>query len=78
MRIVLYEMKKIWNIKLLLVIALLCALFYSIFMEFSIKYFPNGHPATEEIAYSIEMAQRYGPTLRPTSMPNLLQKPVQH
>jgi len=63
MRIFLYEMKKIWNIKLLVVIALLCALFYSIFMEAYIKYFSNGHSQTEEIAYSIEMTQRYGPTL---------------
>jgi hypothetical protein len=63
MRIVLYEMKKIWNVKLLLVVALLCALFYSIFMEFSITNFPNGHSKTEEIEYSIEMTQRYGPTL---------------
>jgi hypothetical protein len=63
MRIVFYEMKKIWNVKLLLVIALLCALFYSIFMESNIEYFPNGHSATEEVAYSIEMTQRYGPTL---------------
>lgn len=63
MRIVFYEMKKIWNVKLLMVIALLCALFYSIFMSSYIEYFPNGHSATEEVDYSIEMTQRYGPTL---------------
>lgn len=56
-------MKKIWNVKLLLIITLLCALFYSIFMEFNIEYFPNGHSITEEVEYSIEMTQRYGPTL---------------
>jgi len=63
MRIVLYEMKKLWNVKLLMVIALLCALFYSIFLESYITYFSNGHSKTEEIEYSIEMTQRYGPTL---------------
>lgn len=63
MRIILYEMKKIWNIKMLGVILLLCTLFYSIFMEFGIKYFPNGHPITEEIDYSIELTERYGTTL---------------
>ncbi len=63
MRIVFYEMKKIWSVKLLLIVTLLCGLFYAIFMEFNIEYFPNGHPATEEVDYSIEMTQRYGPTL---------------
>lgn len=63
MRIVLYEMKKIWNVKLLLSVAVLCALFYSMFMGFYIKYFPNGHSDTEEVDYSIQMTKQYGPTL---------------
>lgn len=63
MRIVFYEMKKIWSVKLLLIVTLLCGLFYAIFMEFNIENFPNGHPATEEVDYSIEMTQWYGPTL---------------
>lgn len=63
MRIALYEIRKIWSIKLLLVVTLLCALFYSIFMEFDIKYFPNGHSITEEVDYSIAMTERYGTTL---------------
>jgi hypothetical protein len=64
MRIVLYEMKKIWNIKLLLIITVLCALFYLMFLEFNIKHFPNGHPETEELDYSIQMMERYGLTLK--------------
>lgn len=65
MKIVLYEMKKIWNIKLLSMITILCALFFFMFMSFYIKYFPNGHPATEEIDYSIQMTRQYGRTLEP-------------
>ncbi len=63
MRIVFFEMKKIWNIKLLLIVALICALFYLMFMEFEITYFPNGHSPTEEVAYSIQLTKEYGPTL---------------
>lgn len=63
MRIVLNEMKKIWNVKMLIVVALICALFYSNFMEFDIRNFPSGHSKIEEVEYSIEMTQRYGPRL---------------
>lgn len=65
MKIVLYEMKKIWNIKLLLIISVLCALFFFMFMAFYIKYFPNGHPATEMMDYSIQMTEQFGTTLEP-------------
>ena len=63
MKIVLYEMKKIWNIKLLLIITIFCALFFYLFMEFEIKHFPNGHPAIELVDYSIQMTKEYGTTL---------------
>jgi len=60
MRIVINEMKKIWNIKILLVVALLCTLFYWLFMSFYIDSFPNGHSTTEEVEYSTELVKRYG------------------
>jgi hypothetical protein len=63
MNIVFHEMKKIWNLKILLVIALLCTLYYSIFLSFQIEHFPNGHPMTEDVGYSMELLQRYGLTL---------------
>jgi hypothetical protein len=66
MRIVINEMKKIWNVRMLLIIALICLLFYLPFMSFHIKYFPNGHPATEKVYYSIELLQRYGPMFMET------------
>jgi len=63
MSMVFHEMKKIWNPKILLVIALLCTLYYSIFLSFHIEHFPNGHPMTEDVGYSMELLQRYGLTL---------------
>jgi len=65
MNIVLYEMKKIWNFKLLLIIATLCALFFFLFMDFYIKYYPNGHPETEEVNYATQMIEQYGLSLEP-------------
>lgn len=63
MKIVFYEMKKICNRRLLFIVALICALFFSIFMEFDITVFPNGHPETETVDFTTEMTQRYGATL---------------
>lgn len=74
MKVVLYEMKKIWNIKMLLIIAILCTLFYFMFMGFYIKYFPNGHPETEEINLSIKMIKQYGLTLEPEECSEFIAK----
>ena len=63
MRIVLHEMRKIWNLKIVLVLALLCALYYQIFLSLHIDYFRTSHSKTEEIEYAIELVKRYGPTL---------------
>lgn len=63
MRIVWHELKKIWNFRILVVVALLCTLYYWLFLSLYIDYFPNGHSETEVVAYSRELLQRYGPTL---------------
>jgi len=62
MRLVFHEMKKIWNPGAILVTALVCTLFYWLFMSYSID-FPQGHPRIEEVASSIELLERYGNTL---------------
>ncbi len=64
MRIILYEMKKIWNIKLLLILTVLCAIYYYMFIDFNIKHFPNGHPSTEEVNLSIQMIEQFGLTIK--------------
>jgi hypothetical protein len=53
-------MKKIWNIKLIIMIAVLSALYYYMFIDFNIKHFPNGHPVTEEVNFSIQMIEQFG------------------
>ncbi len=65
MKIILYEMKKIWNIKLLLIIAVLCTLFFFMFMHYYIENFTGSHPQTEGVNYSIQMTKQFGATLEP-------------
>lgn len=60
MRIILNEIKKIWNGKLLFVAFIITGLFYTIFMMNSIEFFKTGHPITEETEYVMEMTKRYG------------------
>jgi hypothetical protein len=63
MRILWGEVKKIWNWKNLLIIAVVCALFYNIFMSDQIKYYKNGYPVTSDIEYAEEITRRYGNSL---------------
>ena len=60
MRIILNEIKKIWDLKLILVAFIISGLFYTIFMSNFIVFFKNGHSITEEIEYAMEMSERYG------------------
>jgi hypothetical protein len=41
-------------------IAVLSALYYYMFIDFNIKHFPNGHPVTEEVNFSIQMIEQFG------------------
>ena len=63
MRVIFYELKKIWNIKILLAIAVVCAMFYIVFLGFDIKHYPNGHPHIEDVEFCTMLTQKYGTTL---------------
>ena len=73
MRIILYEMKKIWNIKLIIIIAVLCALYYYMFIDFNVKHFPNGHPVTEEVNFSIQMIEQFGLSMEEDEFSDFIQ-----
>ena len=72
MRIMLLEMKKIWNVRLLAAIAIICMLFYIILMSFYIANYPNGHQFTEDAEFSTYMVQKYGATLEEDEFADLL------
>lgn len=60
MRIILNEIKKIWNIKLLLVATIIGTLFYMIFMMDFIEVFKKNHSSIEVAEYAMKMTQNYG------------------
>jgi hypothetical protein len=67
-KIVFYEMKKIWSLKIVVMLAFLCGLFYVAFLSFYIDYYPNGHPHTENVALCAALTERYGTTLEPEEL----------
>jgi hypothetical protein len=64
-RIILCELKKIWNPKTVAVAVLLSGMFYVMFLSFYIGNYPNGHPHAEDVALCTALTLKYGPTLEP-------------
>ena len=61
MRIILNEMKKIWNWKLLAIIVIVSAMFYIMFMSYYIDHYKHGnHPHQETVFYAEELTRLYG------------------
>ena len=64
MRILGYELKKIFNWKLLLFMVVFTGLFYNMFLSFYLtKYYPSGHPSAEDYEIGKMLVTKYGPTL---------------
>ena len=67
MRIILNELKKIWDIKILAIIAVLCVLYFLFSMSFFIATFPSNLPSAFSSAqfheYARYLTERYGATL---------------
>ena len=65
MRILFYELRKIWRLPIVAALLLLGAVQYYFFMDFSIRFFPNGHPAAERYTLCREWTEKYGPYMEP-------------
>lgn len=65
MRILYYELRKIWRLPVVMAIVFLGIVQYFLFMEFDIRFFPNGHPAAEQYGLAREWTEKYGPTMEP-------------
>ncbi|MDR2572238.1 MAG: hypothetical protein LBD23_18335 [Oscillospiraceae bacterium] len=63
MRIIIHDFKKILNYRILAIIVVLCALWFVMFMEFNITYYPNGHPFTETRDLMDEISEKFGTTV---------------
>lgn len=60
MNIILNELKKIFNMKSILLLVFINIIMYFIFIEFEITNFPNGRPALDIYNISVEMKEKYG------------------
>lgn len=63
MRILKYELKKIWHPGVLLALAIMGIIFGYLFLEMPLKYFPNGHPMKEQYEQMKQWTKKYGTTL---------------
>lgn len=57
------EMKKIWRPGMLLSLVILGLVFYTMFLEFYIKHFPNGPYNTGVVEISAQLIQKYGTSI---------------
>ncbi|QUH18621.1 hypothetical protein [Alkaliphilus sp. B6464] len=60
MTIILNEVKKIFNIKSVLLLMAITGVMYFLFIEFHITNFPNGRPALDIYNMFVEMKDKYG------------------
>ncbi|MHB8061077.1 MAG: ABC transporter permease [Ruminiclostridium sp.] len=60
MRIIIEEMKKIYNLKILMLLVVGTVVFYELFILFDIQNFPNGRPALDGYNISVALQQNYG------------------
>lgn len=60
MKVVLNEIKKIFNIKMISLVIIGSFMMYYIFISFYIDYFPNGRPESDFYNISVKMIEDYG------------------
>lgn len=60
MRIIINEMKKIFNLRSVLIMLFGALIIYKMFADFHIREFPNGRPDGDIYNLSVEMSNRYG------------------
>lgn len=65
------ELKKIWKPKWVLILIFLGFIFYTMFLEFYIEYFPNGPQAMGIFQVSKRMVEQYGTSLSRTEIEEL-------
>lgn len=74
MRILLLEIRKILNWKMLIVLAFVNVILYYFLIDFDIKYFPNGRPALDSYRIGVEMVETYGPHMSETEIADFKKK----
>lgn len=68
MRVILNEIKKIWNFRILCILAVICVLFFIMLMEFEVTAYRKSHSNSESIFYCEELMRLYGPSITEEEM----------
>jgi hypothetical protein len=63
MRIVFNEIKKVFNLRAIILLVLISLIMYRLFISFEFKYFPNGRPEKDYYKISIQMLKDYGTSM---------------
>lgn len=63
MKLFLYEMRKIFSWKLILLVILLNVLMFKLMIEFDLKHFPNGRPDGDTFKIEQQLIPKYGPKI---------------
>ena len=60
MKIIINEIKKIFNLKMITLLIIGSAIFYQLFISFEIEFFPNGRPKLDIYNIMVQMIDNYG------------------
>lgn len=63
MRIIFNEIKKVFNLKMIVLIMFISLIMYYLFISFNFEYFPNGRPEGDYYKISIQMIKDYGTSM---------------
>ncbi|MFT5872439.1 MAG: hypothetical protein ACI8WT_001370, partial [Clostridium sp.] len=63
MRIIFNEIKKVFNLKMIVLIMFISLIMYYLFISFNFEYFPNGRPEGDHYKISIQMIKDYGTSM---------------
>ncbi|OMF27596.1 hypothetical protein BK133_19260 [Paenibacillus sp. FSL H8-0548] len=73
MSIVLHEIKKLFGLRMVVLLLAFNVVFYFLFIQFYFQYFPNGRPDLDLHNISIEMKNNYGTHMDDTEYDHFLQ-----
>lgn len=63
MRIIMNEIKKLFEFKMIIVLLFISFILYFLFASFYIEYFPNGRPALDDYNIHLQMLEDYGQSM---------------
>lgn len=74
MQIIMHEIRKILNWKMIFVLAIVNLILYYFLIDFDIKHFPNGRPTLDSYRIGMEMVENYGTTMDEAELKDFKQR----